>query len=284
MRRMKMNIQKIEWPFEPIPIGGLKNDASGIAIVHRNPLVDARLAKRDPHALIFVMRFEATEGKLARNCLGVLVAQLLGGENVDLVVADEIDEPVRVGPSPPEIPRKNANRPRQTLLLSNYPLLPIVSTSLPLSTPRGPQSSFQSPRSALKRPKSRSSIPPLPPTLTIETKRRLGLGSQSPRLDLLPTALTLAVFPGLDPIERRLDLSPPLLGRLAIHSHHFLLLHRIHSRNPPDRLVEVHRPAPLGRRGHQRRKLLPKLHQRAPLGLPLRTTLTHLSLPIVQKP
>jgi hypothetical protein len=44
------------------------------------------------------------------------VAELLGSKNIDLVLANEIDEPIGIGSSPQQISRQNANRPRQALL------------------------------------------------------------------------------------------------------------------------------------------------------------------------
>jgi hypothetical protein len=107
---MKMNVDEIQRPLESVPFRGMQDDTSRIPIIHLDANEGARPAKRDAHPLVVVMWFEATKGKLSRNRLGGRVAQLLGSENIDLILAFEIIEALRVSISPPQIPRNIANR------------------------------------------------------------------------------------------------------------------------------------------------------------------------------
>ena len=105
MRCMKVDVDEVDRAFEAGPIRRLQDDAPCVAEMHRDPFVGSWMTKCDSHALKGGVGFEAAVREFARNRLGVLMTQLLGSEHIDLVFANEIDEPVRIGPPPPEISR-----------------------------------------------------------------------------------------------------------------------------------------------------------------------------------
>ncbi len=92
---------------------------------------------------------------------------------------------------------------------------------------------------------------------------------EAPGLDVLATVKALAVFVRIDAAERGFYLAAALLCGLAIRGDHPLLLHRVDSGKPTDRLVEIDRLRSFAGTGYELRQLLVKLLQRPPLHLGL---------------
>lgn len=111
--RLEMDVDEIEGPLEFFPVFWLQDDATRIAIIEGDAVVDGGVAERDAHTAEVVAGFEATEGEFARDGFGRIVAEFLDGEDVDLIFADEVDEAFWVGPSPIKISGQHANRPGQ---------------------------------------------------------------------------------------------------------------------------------------------------------------------------
>ena len=84
-----------------------------------------------------------------------------------------------------------------------------------------------------------------------------------------PTAKTLAVFVRIDASERCFYLAPTLPCSLAIRGDHPLLLHRVDSGKPTDRLAEIDRLRSFRGTDYELRQFFVKLMQRSPLQLEL---------------
>ena len=93
------------------------------------------------------------------------------------------------------------------------------------------------------------------------------MGFEAPGVDVLATAQALAIFVRIDATEGGFYLAAALLCGLAIQSDHPLLLHRVDSGKPTDRLVDFDRLRSFAGTGYELRQLFVKLLQRPALHL-----------------
>ena len=98
-----MHIDEIDRTFEARPVLRIQNDAAGVAQLHRNAFVEPGRTHRNPHALVIMSGLEAAMGQLARDRLGIVVAEFLSREDVDLIAPNQLDQPFGTGPSPPQV-------------------------------------------------------------------------------------------------------------------------------------------------------------------------------------
>ena len=88
-------------------------------------------------------------------------------------------------------------------------------------------------------------------TLAIEAKRAFRPGLEAPKSNRFITAPAVTIITTFKAIERRANLFVTQLMALPVGHCHLLMLHRIHPREPADRLVKFDRLGPSLRQGQK---------------------------------
>ena len=142
VRRLEVHIDDVRRAAQLRPFSWLQTHLPSRAIRQRNSREGRGAPEGNAHPLKCVRRrrLEPTEWKFSGDRFRRLRAQLLCREDVDLIVANQVDEGLRIRATPTEVSRKSPNRPAQRASRVGSPTAQSLASSMPcpLSRPGRP--------------------------------------------------------------------------------------------------------------------------------------------------